>query len=71
MAPSSQVLRSKQSRCRMGGVFIGMAPRLLGMMALPVIYRDVMYAGFAYVQGWTVVEQRRSSCRGAKTGTIH
>ena len=27
-----------------------------------------MYAVFAYVQGRKVVEQRRSSCRGAKNG---
>jgi hypothetical protein len=33
--------------------------------AVNTTYTDVGSADIAYVQGWTVVGQRRSSCRGA------
>ncbi|MFT6103077.1 MAG: hypothetical protein ACJA2B_001527 [Candidatus Endobugula sp.] len=33
-----------------------------------VIYMEVVYAGVASLHGCNLLEQRRSSCRGAKNG---
>jgi len=34
------------------------------------MYREVLYAGFASLHGCSLLEQRRRSCRGAKTGAL-
>jgi len=34
------------------------------------MYKDVLYADFASLQGRNLLEQRRSSCRGAKIGYV-